>query len=90
VVNPLHRDCGPDQNNRLNISIHFTDAEILDAGDKVQLTEFRDLLVSARDKATALKKPGKPLDESSHPKPTAASMQMGRILLPPKFFAELV
>jgi len=81
----------PDQNTDSNISIHFTDAEILDAGDKVQLTEFRDLLVSARDKATALKKPGKPLDEIVTSKPTAVTdVNWGGFFIPPKFFAELV
>ena len=81
----------PDQNTDSNISIHFTDAEILDAGDKVQLTEFRDLLVSARDKATALKKPGKPLDEIAAHKPTAVTdVNWGGFFIPPKFFAELV
>jgi len=80
----------PDQNTDCNISIHFTDAEILDAGDKVQLTEFRDLLVSARDKATALKKPGKPLDEIVTSKPTAVTdVNWGGFFIPPKFFAEL-
>jgi hypothetical protein len=81
----------PDQNTDSNISIHFTDAEILDAGDKVQLTEFRDLLVSARDKATALKKPGKPLDEIVTSKATAVTdVNWGGFFIPPKFFAELV
>jgi len=81
----------PDQNTDSNISIHFTDAEILDAGDKVQLTEFRDLLVSARDKATALKKPGTPLNEIVASKPTAATdANWGGFFIPPKFFAELV
>jgi len=80
----------PDQNTDSNISIHFTDAEILDAGDKVQLTEFRDLLVSARDKATALKKPGKPLDKIVTSKPTAVTdVNWGGFFIPPKFFAEL-
>jgi len=81
----------PDQNTDSNISIQFTDAEILDAGDKVQLTEFRDLLVSARDKATALKKPGEPLDEIVTSKPTAVTdVNWGGFFIPPKFFAELV
>jgi len=81
----------PDQNTDSNISIHFTDAEILDAGDKVQLTEFRDLLVSARDKATALKKPGKPLDDIVTSQPAAVTdVNWGGFFIPPKFFAELV
>ena len=81
----------PDQNTDSNISIHFTDAEILDPGDKVQLTEFRDLLVSARDKVMALKKPGKSIDEIVASKPTAATdANWGGFFIPPKFFAELV
>ena len=81
----------PDQNTDSNISIHFTDAEILDAGDKAQLTEFRDLLVSARDKATALKKQGESLDEIVTSKPTAVTdANWGGFFIPPKFFAELV
>jgi hypothetical protein len=81
----------PDQNTDSNISIHFTDAEILDAGDKVQLTEFRDLLVGARDKGTALKKQGESLDEIVTYKPTAVTnVNWGGFFIPPKFFAELV
>jgi len=81
----------PDQNTDSNISIHFTDAEILDPGDKVQLTEFRDLLVSARDKASALKKPGKPLDKIAASKPTVVTnVNWGGFFIPPKFIAELV
>ena len=81
----------PDQNTDSNISIHFTDAEILDAGDKVQLTEFRDLLVSARDKATALKKQGESLDEIVTSKPTAVTnVDWGGLFIPPKFFGEMV
>ena len=81
----------PDQNTDSNISIHFTDAEILDAGDKVQLTEFRDLLVSARDKATALKKQGKSIDEIVTSKPTAVTnVDWGGLFIPPKFFGEIV
>jgi len=81
----------PDQNTDSNISIHFSDAEILDAGDKVQLTEFRDLLVSARDKVMALKKPGKSIDEIVASKPTAVTdVNWGGFFIPPKFFAELV
>jgi hypothetical protein len=81
----------PDQNTESNISNHFNDAEILDAGDKVQLTEFRDLLVSARDKGTALKKQGESLDEIVTSKPTAVTnVNWGGFFIPPKFFGELV
>jgi glyoxylase-like metal-dependent hydrolase (beta-lactamase superfamily II) len=41
-------------------------------GDKAQLTEFRDMLVTTRDKVAALKKQGKILDEVVAAKPNAA------------------
>jgi glyoxylase-like metal-dependent hydrolase (beta-lactamase superfamily II) len=41
-------------------------------GNKTQLTEFRDMLVGARDNVAKLKKEGKSLDETIAAKPTAA------------------
>jgi glyoxylase-like metal-dependent hydrolase (beta-lactamase superfamily II) len=41
-------------------------------GNKAQLTEFRDMLVGARDNVAKLKKEGKSLDETIAAKPTAA------------------
>jgi glyoxylase-like metal-dependent hydrolase (beta-lactamase superfamily II) len=41
-------------------------------GDKAQLTEFRDMLVGARDNVAKLKKEGKSLNETIAAKPTAA------------------
>ena len=40
-------------------------------GNKAQLTEFRDMLVGARDNVAKLKKEGKSLDETVAAKPTA-------------------
>jgi glyoxylase-like metal-dependent hydrolase (beta-lactamase superfamily II) len=41
-------------------------------GNKTQLTEFRDMLVGARDNVAKLKKEGKSLDETIAAKPTTA------------------
>ncbi len=41
-------------------------------GNKVQLTEFRDMLVTTRDSVSKLKKEGKTLEETVAAKPTAA------------------
>ena len=41
-------------------------------GNKTQLTEFRDMLVTIRDNVAKLKKEGKSLDETIAAKPTAA------------------
>jgi len=41
-------------------------------GDKAQLTEYRDMLVTTRDKVAALKKQGKTLDQVIADKPNAA------------------
>jgi glyoxylase-like metal-dependent hydrolase (beta-lactamase superfamily II) len=41
-------------------------------GNKAQLTEFRDMLVGARDNVAKLKKEGKSLEETVAAKPTAA------------------
>jgi glyoxylase-like metal-dependent hydrolase (beta-lactamase superfamily II) len=41
-------------------------------GNKAQLTEFHDMLVSVRDNVAKLKKEGKSLDETIAAKPTAA------------------
>ena len=41
-------------------------------GNKAQLTEFRDMLVGARDNVAKLRKEGKSLDETIAAKPTAA------------------
>ncbi len=45
---------------------------IIRAGDKAQLTEYRDMLVTTRDKVTDLKKQGKTLEEVISAKPNAA------------------
>jgi glyoxylase-like metal-dependent hydrolase (beta-lactamase superfamily II) len=41
-------------------------------GNKAQLTEFHDMLISVRDNVAKLKKEGKSLDETIAAKPTAA------------------
>lgn len=41
-------------------------------GDRTQLSQFRDMLVTVRDKVAALKKEGRTLDEIVAAKPTAA------------------
>jgi glyoxylase-like metal-dependent hydrolase (beta-lactamase superfamily II) len=56
-------------------------------GDKSQLTLYRDLLVTTRDKVATLKKQGKSLDEIVATKPTAAydTNWGGGFMSPPKF-----
>ena len=60
-------------------------------GDKAGLTEFRDMLVSIRNKVAALKKQGKSLKETIAEKPTAAyDAKYGQFLITPSFFTSLV
>jgi glyoxylase-like metal-dependent hydrolase (beta-lactamase superfamily II) len=59
-----------------NLSIATPDTIIIPGhgpiGNKAQLTEFRDMLVGARENIAKLKKEGKSLDETIAAKPTAA------------------
>jgi glyoxylase-like metal-dependent hydrolase (beta-lactamase superfamily II) len=60
-------------------------------GDKVQLTFYRDLLVTARDKVATLKKQGRSLDEIVAAKPTAANdAKWGGGFMSPAMFIGLV
>jgi glyoxylase-like metal-dependent hydrolase (beta-lactamase superfamily II) len=60
-------------------------------GDKSQLTFYRDLLVTTRDKVAALKKQGKSLDEIVAAKPTAAwDDKWGGGFMSPRMFTGLV
>jgi glyoxylase-like metal-dependent hydrolase (beta-lactamase superfamily II) len=60
-------------------------------GNKAELTEFRDVLVNARDRVAALKRRGKSLGEVIDAKPTAATdAKWGGFFIPPKIFVELV
>ena len=60
-------------------------------GDKSQLTFYRDLLVTTRDKVAALKKQGKSLDEIVAAKPTAAwDEKWGGGFMSPRMFTGLV
>jgi glyoxylase-like metal-dependent hydrolase (beta-lactamase superfamily II) len=60
-------------------------------GDKAGLTEFRDMLVTIRNKVAALKKRGKSLKETIAEKPTAAyDAKYGQFLIAPAFFTTLV
>jgi glyoxylase-like metal-dependent hydrolase (beta-lactamase superfamily II) len=60
-------------------------------GDKSQLTFYRDLLVTVRDKVAALKKQGKSLDEIVAAKPTAAyDAKWGGGFMSPRMFTGLV
>jgi len=60
-------------------------------GNKGQLTEFRDMLVSVREKVSALKKQGKSLDEVLAAKPTADyDAKWGGFVIDGKNFTGLV
>jgi len=60
-------------------------------GNKSQLIEFRDMLVSARDKVSILKKEGKSLEEVVAAKPTADyDAKWGGFVVDGNFFARLV
>jgi glyoxylase-like metal-dependent hydrolase (beta-lactamase superfamily II) len=60
-------------------------------GNKSQLGEFRDMLVTVRDRVAALKKQGKSLDEIISAKPTSAfDSKWGKSLLDGALFTRLV
>jgi glyoxylase-like metal-dependent hydrolase (beta-lactamase superfamily II) len=60
-------------------------------GNKSQLTEFRDMLVSIREKVSALKKEGKSREEAVAAKPTADyDAKWGGFVIDGNFFTRLV
>lgn len=60
-------------------------------GDRMQLIEFRDMLVTIRDNVARLKKQGKSLEEVIAAKPTAAfDDKWGGFVIDPAFFTRLV
>jgi glyoxylase-like metal-dependent hydrolase (beta-lactamase superfamily II) len=60
-------------------------------GTKAELREFRDMLVTVRDKVAALKKQGRSRDETVAAKPTAAfDAKFGNFVIDPGFFTRLV
>jgi glyoxylase-like metal-dependent hydrolase (beta-lactamase superfamily II) len=60
-------------------------------GKRAQLIEFRDMLVTVRDKVAALKSQGKSLEDIIAAKPTAAfDNKWGRFVIDSKFFTKLV
>ena len=60
-------------------------------GNKAQLIELRDMLVSVREKVSALKTQGKSVDEVVAAKPTAGyDAKWGRFVIDGKFFTKLV
>jgi hypothetical protein len=60
-------------------------------GNKSQLTEFRDMLVSVREKVADLKNQGKSLDEVLAAKPTANyDAKWGGFVIDGNFFTKLV
>ncbi len=59
-------------------------------GDRSQVIEFRDMLVTVRDKVAALKKQGRSLDEAVAAKPTAAFDAKWGSLVPPDLFTKVV
>jgi glyoxylase-like metal-dependent hydrolase (beta-lactamase superfamily II) len=60
-------------------------------GDKAGLIEFRDMLVTVREKVAALKKQGKSLDEVVAAKPTADyDAKWGGFVIDGKTFTQLV
>jgi len=60
-------------------------------GNKSQLIEFRDMLVSVRDKVSTLKKEGKSIEEVVAAKPTAYyDAKWGGFVINGDFFAKLV
>ena len=60
-------------------------------GRRTQLIEFRDMLVSVRDKVAALKRQGRSLEEVIAAKPTAAyDNKWGHFVIDPAHFTRLV
>jgi hypothetical protein len=60
-------------------------------GGKTELTEYRDLLVTLRDRISALKKEGKSLDEIVGLKPAAAyEARWGKAAIKGDSFTKLV
>jgi glyoxylase-like metal-dependent hydrolase (beta-lactamase superfamily II) len=60
-------------------------------GTKAELREFRDMLVTVRDKVAALKTRGRSRDETVAAKPTAAfDAKFGNFVIDPGFFTRLV
>ena len=60
-------------------------------GDKSQLIEFRDMLISVRDKVSTLKNEGKSLEEVVAAKPTADyDAKWGGFVIDGNFFIRLV
>jgi glyoxylase-like metal-dependent hydrolase (beta-lactamase superfamily II) len=60
-------------------------------GSKAELREFRDMLVTVRDKVAALKKQGRSRDETVAAKPTAAfDAKFGNFVIDPGFFTRIV
>ena len=60
-------------------------------GTKAELREFRDMLVSVREKVAALKQQGRSRDETVAAKPTAAfDARFGNFVIDPGFFTRLV
>jgi hypothetical protein len=57
----------------------------------MELTQFRDMLVTIRDKVAALKKQGRTLNETVAAKPTAAyDGKWGQFAVSPGLFTKLV
>jgi glyoxylase-like metal-dependent hydrolase (beta-lactamase superfamily II) len=60
-------------------------------GDKSQLAEYRDMLVSIRENVAALKRRGRSLEQTVAAKPTAAyDAKWGQFLMTPAIFTGLV
>jgi hypothetical protein len=60
-------------------------------GAKPDLIEFRDMLVTIREKVAALKKQGRSLDETVAAKPSVAyDAKWGQFLITPAAFTGLV
>ena len=60
-------------------------------GNKVELTEYRDMLATIRDNVAKLKRQGKSLQEAVAAKPTSAyDAKYGNFLITPAFFSALV
>lgn len=60
-------------------------------GNKAQLAEFRDMLVTIRNKVAVLKDQGKSIDQIITAKPTAAyDARWGNFVIDPAFFTRLV
>jgi hypothetical protein len=60
-------------------------------GSRSQLMEFRDMMVSVKEKVSKLKKSGRTLEETVAAKPTAAfDEKFGKYVLNGAFFTKLV